>query len=115
RKHLAPYTSYLQEALRVTPTWQRFTITGVASDDDADAGLFLFFSGAGDLWIDNVSAKPDTMAAQTATVAPVGLRETSTPLAGGAPEAVEMVRSGGFEEGGGTSGIGNDWASESWG
>src|SRR5260370_39965987 len=48
------------------------------------------------------------------TVSPVVLGSLIAPLARTAAEPAEMVRSGDFE-GGGTSGIGNDWASESWG
>jgi hypothetical protein len=57
RKQAAPYTFYLKQEIRVTPAWQRYTITGVASDADENAGLYLGYSGNGDLWIDNVSAR----------------------------------------------------------
>jgi Carbohydrate binding domain len=58
RKHGPPYTFYVKQEVRVTPAWQRYTITGVASDSDENAGLFLGYCGSGDLWIDNVSARP---------------------------------------------------------
>jgi hypothetical protein len=57
REHGTPYTFYLRQDVRVTSAWQRYTITGVASDTDEDAGLFLGYCGSGDLWIDNVSAR----------------------------------------------------------
>jgi hypothetical protein len=57
RKHGPPYTFYLRQDLRVSPAWQRFTITGPAADSDEDAGLYLGFAGDGDLWIDSISAK----------------------------------------------------------
>ena len=60
RKHEAPYTFYLKQEVRVTPAWQRFTITGVATEEDANAGLYLGFNGNGDLWIDNVTARAST-------------------------------------------------------
>jgi hypothetical protein len=59
RKHGAPYTFYLRQEVRVTPAWQRFTITGVATGEDENAGLYLAFGGNGDLWIDHVSAVPE--------------------------------------------------------
>jgi hypothetical protein len=49
----------LKQEVRVTPTWQRFTITGVATEGDENAGLYLAFGGNGALWIDNVSAASD--------------------------------------------------------
>jgi hypothetical protein len=58
RKHEAPYSFYLRQDLRVSPAWQRFTISGTALDTDENAGLYLAFSGNGDLWIDSVSARP---------------------------------------------------------
>lgn len=60
RKPEAPYTFYLKQEFRVTPAWQRFTITGAATDDNPNAGLYLGFPGNGDLWIDNVSARVGT-------------------------------------------------------
>ena len=58
RKYGPPYTCYLKQEVRVSPAWQRFTISGTASDADENAGLYLFFSGDGDLWIDSISARP---------------------------------------------------------
>ena len=56
--------------MKVSPTWQRYTITGVAPEDDANAGLHIFFAGNGELWINNVSAKvmgtAETVAARSA-------------------------------------------------
>lgn len=60
REHAAPFTFYLKQEVRVTPAWQRFTVTGVASDTDANAGLYIFVPGNGDLWVDDVSARADT-------------------------------------------------------
>ncbi len=57
RKHGPPYTFYVKQEVRVTPAWQRYTITGVATGSDENAGLFLGYCGNGDLWIDNVSAR----------------------------------------------------------
>lgn len=57
RKHEAPYTSYVRQEVHVTPAWQRYTISGVATESDANAGLFLGYSGSGELWIDNVSLR----------------------------------------------------------
>ena len=57
RKAEKPDTFYVKEAVKVSPTWQRFTITGVAPEDDANAGLHIFFAGNGELWDDTVTAK----------------------------------------------------------
>jgi hypothetical protein len=57
RKAKKPYTYYVKKAMKVSSTWQRFTIAGVAGEDDDNAGLYIFFAGNGDLWIDSVSAK----------------------------------------------------------
>lgn len=72
RKHIPPYTFYLKQELRVTPAWQRFTISGPASDADDNAGLYLAFGSNGDLWIDSVSARPgaDAPAVPTHTTSP---------------------------------------------
>jgi hypothetical protein len=67
RKHQAPYTYYMKQDVRVTPAWQRFTINGIASEEDANAGLYILFAGEGDLWVDSISAKPG--AAETKTAA----------------------------------------------
>jgi hypothetical protein len=56
RKAEKPYTYYLRDQVHATSGWQKFTISGVAAESDANAGLYLFFAGNGDLWIDNVSA-----------------------------------------------------------
>lgn len=65
RKHDKPYTFYLKQEFAVTPAWQRFTISGVAPEDDNDSGLYIFFAGNGDLWIDSVSAQASTAVAAT--------------------------------------------------
>jgi len=60
RMHGPPYTFYLKREVRVSPAWQRYTITEVASEGDENAGLFLALAGNGDLWIDNISARATT-------------------------------------------------------
>jgi hypothetical protein len=67
RKKPAPYTYYVKSDVRVTPAWQRFTITGTATEEDADAGLYIHFTGDGDLWIDGVSAKRGGTETRTAS------------------------------------------------
>lgn len=58
RKAQKPYTFYVKDAIKVSSTWQRYTVSGVVGEDDDNAGLYIFFAGSGDLWIDDVSAKP---------------------------------------------------------
>ncbi len=58
RKAGAPYTYCMRDSFKVTPIWKEYTVTGVAAEDDANAGLYIFLAGNGDLWLDNVSAKP---------------------------------------------------------
>jgi hypothetical protein len=57
RKAEKPYTYHVKQAVKVSPTWQQFTISGTAPEEDANAGLYLYFAGNGELWIDSVSAK----------------------------------------------------------
>jgi Carbohydrate binding domain len=57
RKNGPPYTYYLRESVRVGTAWQQYTITGTASEEDANAGLYIYFPGNGDLWLDSISAK----------------------------------------------------------
>jgi hypothetical protein len=70
RKNGAPYTYYLREFVRVSAAWQRYTITGTASEDDASAGLYIYFPGNGDLWLDSISAK--STATDAAATKPLG-------------------------------------------
>jgi hypothetical protein len=66
RKATKPYTYYVKDTLKVTSAWQRFTVSGIAGEDDDNAGLYIFFAGNGDLWIDSVSAKPMAAAQEVA-------------------------------------------------
>jgi hypothetical protein len=69
RKATKPYTYYVKEMVKVSSDWQRFTISGVAAEDDDNAGLYIYYAGNGELWIDSVSAKAmgEVVAAKNAT------------------------------------------------
>ncbi len=55
RKHSEPYTGYLIHNVRVRNHWQPYILTGTASADDPKCSLYLMYTGAGTLLVDDVA------------------------------------------------------------
>ena len=57
RQHESPYKRYLAQNVRVTPEWRHYVISGAPDVDGPSAGIFIAFSTAGDLWVDDVELR----------------------------------------------------------
>jgi hypothetical protein len=67
RQNEAPYQRYLAQNIRVSPEWQRFVISGTPEEDGPNAGIYVAFGAAGELWVDDVELREG--APEVATIA----------------------------------------------
>ena len=65
RKRGAPYTTYARKVFRISDQWKKYEFIATVGENDPGAFFMVRFAGSAEIWLDNASLQPVSVAAAT--------------------------------------------------